>query len=195
MAELLTVVAIIGILVAAAAPSFVRLMRDRRVSDAAQQMADLFRGARARAMGRGSATMVRWNVAANMPTTANPSGHLTVREAVVGVGGGALLPSTSCSATNWANASPTSRFVASFDERRPRFVPAAAAMQTAQGGPLNYAEICYTPRGRTFIRYTANGVFLPLNGVPRIQVTNTRTNMQRYIILPPNGVARVIKRI
>ena len=195
MAELLTVVAIIGILAAAASPSFVRLMRDRRVNDAAQQMADLYRSARSRAMGRGSATLVRWNAAANPPTDANPAGHLTIREAVVGAGGGAMLPSTSCSATSWLDASPTSRYVASFDERRPRFEPAVAAFQNAQGGPLGYAEICYTPRGRTFVRYTPAGVFQPLNSVPRIEVTNTRTKMRRYIILPPNGVARVIKRI
>jgi len=195
LAELLTVVAIIGILAAAASPSFVRLMRDRRVSDAAQQMADMYRGARARAMGRGSAIVVRWNAAASMPTQANPAGHLTMREAVLGSGVGALLPSTSCAATSWLDTSATSRYVMAFDERRKRFEPSAAVFQTAQGGTLPYVEICYTPRGRTFIRYTAAGNFLPLASVPRIQVANTTTALRRYIILPPNGVARLVTKI
>ncbi len=197
LAELLTVVAIIGILAAAASPSFVRLMRDRRVSDAAQQMADMYRGARARAMGRGSAIVVRWNAAASMPTQANPAGHLTMREAVLGSGGPdlALLPSTSCAATSWIDTSATSRYVMSFDERRKRFEPAAAEFQDAQGGTLPYVEICYTPRGRTFIRYSAAGNFLPLASVPRIQVANTTTALRRFIILPPNGVARLVTKI
>ena len=108
---------------------------------------------------------------------------------------GAALPSTSCFATNWANGSPTSRHVTSFDDRWKRFDPAAAVFQSALGAPVSFAEICFTPRGRTFIRYAPNGTFLPLNSVPRIQVSNTKSNMRRFVIMPPNGVARVIKRI
>jgi len=195
MVELLTVITIVGILAVAAAPSFVRLLRDRRVTDAAQQLADLYRGARSRAMGRGSAILIRWNQNASTPTNANPAGRATMREAIMGAGQGALLPSTSCFATDWTATSVTSRYVMSFDDRRPRFDPAAAAFQDAQGTAVNYAEICFTPRGRTFIRYAPNGVFTPLIGVPRIEVRNTKSNMRRYVIVPPNGVARVIKRI
>jgi len=195
MAELLTVVAIIGILSVAAAPSFVRIMRDRRVNNAAQQFADMYRTARSRAMGRGSATLVRWNENANLPTPTNRDGRMVMREAIMGAGQGALLPSTSCFATNWATNSTTSRFVTSFDDRWERYDPAAAAFQSAGGAPVTYAEICFTPRGRTFIRYAPNGAFTPLSSVPRVEVRNTKSTMRRYVIMPPNGVARVIKRI
>ena len=55
MMELLAVMVIIGILAAVASPSFVDVMRDRRVNRSAQAIAEMYRMARARSMGRGGA--------------------------------------------------------------------------------------------------------------------------------------------
>jgi prepilin-type N-terminal cleavage/methylation domain-containing protein len=193
MAELLAALAIIGIFAAAASPVFVKLMRDNRVSSAATNFADLFRTARARALGRGSAMLVRWETAHATPTTANPAGLLTVREAIVGTGGDcAPMPAPNCSGTDWGEASTTSKFVMSFDARTRQYQPNAATFRSPADDEEAVAEICFTPRGRTFIRYSKDGAFEALAGVPRIEVVNTATSFRRQVIVPPNGMARVV---
>jgi type IV fimbrial biogenesis protein FimT len=183
--ELLAVIAIIGILAAAAAPSFVSLLRDRRVTEAARHVADLYRLARSRAMGRGSAVMVRWSSNAVPGQT---DGHFAIWEAVAGptTSGEDRLPSARC-LTDW-NTNAT--FVTSFDERR-RHRHAAVGFRDENGTDLGFAEICFTPRGRAFIRTAEGGAFAPLTGVPRVEVTNMDSGMIRQVIIPPTGVARV----
>jgi type IV fimbrial biogenesis protein FimT len=51
------------------------------------------------------------------------------------------------------------------------------------------AELCFSPRGRTFLR--AGDAFTELAGVPRFTVTNSGTGLERTVFLPPNGVARL----
>ena len=188
--------AIIGILAAAASPVFVRLMRDNRVTSAATNLADVYRTARARAMGRGSAVLVRWDPAHALPSAADPAGHVTMREAISGGANAdcAPLPAPNCLGTNWAANSTTSKFVMSFDERTKQYQPALASFLdpagTAQGA--NAVDICFTPRGRTFVDYHGGVGFQPLLGVARIEVKNTTTSFVRQVVIPPNGVARVV---
>src|SRR5690348_11219564 len=78
--EMMAVLALIGIVVAAAAPSWVEIQRDRRTDAAARAIADIYRIARSRALGRGSAVMVRWNANATLSAGPPASGHFTVRE-------------------------------------------------------------------------------------------------------------------
>ena len=186
----MAVIAVIGILAAAATPSFVLLLRDRRVTEAARHTADLYRLARARAMGRGAAVMVRWNASA-VPTNANPVGHFSVWEATAGPNtpGNQRLPSARCRA-NWV-AGTNASLVTSFDERHERYKPATASFLDLNGTPQPYTEICFTPRGRAFFRNTVAGNFAALTGVPRVIVTNTESGMVRQVILPPTGAARV----
>ena len=194
--EMMGVVVFIGIVVAAAAPSWIELTKDRRVENAAQNIADLYRTARTRAMGRGSAVLVRWDANAAQPTDAVPSGHFTVREAVAGPTGAAKeLPSASCFAADWADGASTSKFVMAFDERRKRFEPAEAKFLDDAANTQQYAGICFTPTGRTFVRYTATGNFTVLNGVPRVQVANTNTKFNRFVVFPPHGSARVVSQL
>jgi type IV fimbrial biogenesis protein FimT len=207
MVELLTVVILIGILAASAAPTFVRLLRDRRVDNAATQMLDLYRVARSRALGRGAATVVRFNKTAAMPSSSQAAGRFAMREAVLGpntLGIAPELPSTSCFGTDWSDAGTTSRFVSTFEDRRERFKPSGVKFFTHGNDGINpgynpvetaYAEMCYTPRGRTYVRYTAGGAFVALTGVARIEVTNTETSLVRYVVLPPNGAARLVTEI
>jgi prepilin-type N-terminal cleavage/methylation domain-containing protein len=61
--ELMVVVLIIGILASIALPSMLQRFRERRSAEAAQRVAALYRGARMRAMGRGSAVLVRYDEA------------------------------------------------------------------------------------------------------------------------------------
>ncbi|HEU5074348.1 MAG TPA: prepilin-type N-terminal cleavage/methylation domain-containing protein, partial [Polyangiaceae bacterium] len=58
--ELVVVVVIIGLLAALATPAITDQMRDRRANQASQELANFYRGARMRALGRGSSVLVRY---------------------------------------------------------------------------------------------------------------------------------------
>jgi len=195
MLELLAVIVIIGIVAVGASPSFVNLMRDRRVDSVASQVTDVYRIARTRAMGRGSAVTVIFDNGAKLSTPTNPTGHITMREAITGVGLAGQLPSTSCFSTNWANGSTTSKFVFAFEDRFKDYEPAKTSFVNPAGVTVQRAEICYTPRGRSFIRYVNGGIWQPLMGVPTIRVLNSKSGMTRVVVLPPNGAARVHKEL
>jgi type IV fimbrial biogenesis protein FimT len=192
MAELLGVVAMIGVLAAAAAPMVVKMTRDKRVQSAAYQVASLYRTARARALGRGSAVLVRWDANHAQPTSANPHGHFSIREAIDAATG---LPAPSCQLTNWTEASTSSRFVAAFDERATTYKPAEARFFDPTDAEKGYADVCFSPRGRTFVRYAPADAFAALTGVPRVEMKNTSTAFIRQVVIVPNGVARVVGRV
>jgi type IV fimbrial biogenesis protein FimT len=192
--ELLAVIVLIGIIAAAAAPSILRAMEDNRVQKATYRVAETVRFARGRALGRGSAVLVRWDVNHAAPTPDDPNGRLTVREAIQS-GGLGPLPSSSCFQTDWGDNSATSRYVASFDNRAPAHKPAEIEFLDPNGTAQAVAQICFSPRGRTFVRYANNGAFAPLSGVPRFTVLNPTSSFLRQVIVPPNGVAHVVGRL
>ncbi len=196
MIEMLAVIAFIGFVAAAAAPTYVEVTRDRRVDAAALAIADIYRTGRARAMGRGAAVVVRWDANAPTPTVAQPQGHFTMREAIAGPTGiSSNLPTASCFTPDWSDASTTSKYVVAFDERAKRYEPAAATFLDDTGTTQNFSQICFTPRGRTYVRYANNGAFSVMTGVPRVQVANTVTNFNRFVPLPPHGSARVVAQL
>lgn len=186
MLEVLTVIALIGLLAALASPVITNQLRDRAVASATMRVADIFRFARARAL-QSQAVLVTFS------STGGPSGApgLVIREAVV-TDAGALTPT--CSSTNWADNNPANKKLASF--------PGSAADSwgyasptfyepTPPGAAKTYVEICYTSRGQTYVRYAANGAFTALTGVARIDVTNTKTNFRRAVFVPPSTASRV----
>lgn len=189
-------IAIIGILAAAALPTAIRLLRDRRVSTVATAVWDHFRLASMRSRARGSAVMVRWN--ANVATVDDDDAHVAVREAILGSGGADTnLPVASCLTPNWANGSPTSRPVSAFDERRSAAQKeiAALSMEDASGTPQTFVEFCFTPRGRVFVRTDPALAFTPLNQVWRLVVRNTKTDKRFFVVIPPTGAARVVSEL
>lgn len=186
MMEMLAVVAIIGILAAVASPAFIRQMRDSRVNRAAMLISEQYRIARSRALGRGAAVLVRWNAAAGV----GGKGQLETREAVDPLT--QSLPVSSCTSTNWTAANQSRRYDV-FEPGNGLYELAAFGFFTPVGGASNYAEICFTPRGRTFIRLDAGSAFVPLAGAARFDVTNTSSPSAtpRRVFVPPNGVARL----
>lgn len=179
LAEMLIVIAMIGVLVAAASPVFISLMRDRRVNRAAMSIIDIYRLGRARALGRGTAVDVIWD------TTGSPL--LTMREAVVA---GTLEPSTlSCTGTNWTVGSTNSVYRMKFDPLNGMYERASVLFKDSAGAAQTHAEICFTPRGRTFMATT--GVFAQMTGISTFEVTNNVTNFKRIVFLLPNGVGRM----
>ena len=193
MVELLAVMAVVGILVALASPSMTRILASRRVTNAAQQVADLARIARSRAMGRGSAMLMRWN--ANASGSSNEVLQLTIREAIVGSGDGKYRPATNCFQKGMWQSTTSSRYVGGVHPKADQFQPLTSRFYQVSGAQTPFAEICFTPRGRAFIRYSANGAFAPMNGVPRLELDNTQTSRRRIVVFPPNGAARVVTRL
>jgi len=193
LVELLTVVALIGVWAAAAAPTLVATVADERVSAASRAVVGLYRAARARALGRGTAVLVRWDKNESLPKPGDPSGHFTVREAVYMSGSGTSVPN--CFATDWSKNHSSNRTVKAVDERSALYRPAAAKFRSPDDSDRDFADICFSARGRAFVRYDANSAFQPLTGVPRVEMTNTDTSLVRQIIIPSNGVARVRGRL
>ncbi|WP_437783527.1 pilus assembly FimT family protein [Sorangium sp. So ce1097] len=181
--ELLAVVVLIGILAAAASPSFVNGMRDRRVNRTAMEISGIYRLARHQAMGRGSAVLVRWTAS---------TGELEVRQArIEGIATGSMISKSCLSVANWLDpdeTEPVTRFnvtgteLASVELRDPTY---------PDGVVRDTADVCFTARGRTFVRYDIAAGFVPLLGALRVNVTNTRTGLLRSVFVPPNGVARL----
>jgi type IV fimbrial biogenesis protein FimT len=217
--ELMLVMAIIGILSAISFPKFYNVIRDRKVNKNALEIMNLYRLAKSRAMGRGAAVMVRYTLTSGVPL-------FEMRESVANNAAGAAagayvsgLPVSSCTGTGWpndyvmpANGTPGSRPIATLRNLESvnastlglyRFnAPSALGAQTgaivANPGPV---EVCFTPRGRSYIRYqtSLNGAWFPLTSVLRIDVLNSRlaalatpgVGVTRSVYIPPSGMPRL----
>ena len=185
LVELMVVVVVITALTALAIPSILKQMRDRRTRQAAEEIAAIYRQARLRALGRGSAVLVRY---------ANAS--FETREAMLG--GGAAncvqLPSTSCTLTNWITNLPDPT---STSQQLSLYAPPVGVISEvfANGIPTGTAQtafdVCFTPMGRTFVNTAQPPAFQSWSGVPLIRVSGADTSrLKRYVLIPPNGLAR-----
>lgn len=185
LVELMVVVLLITLLAAIAVPSISRQMEARQARKAADIVASLYRTARLRALGRGSAVLVNYN---------HTSGLFELREAIVGESpvqpGCNQLPSSSCQNTDWQ---PTSRFnqlLESFDAKADNQLE--VSMQDFQGSALSYFDVCFTPLGRAYSRTSATAPMTPLTSVPRALLKNPRIGAERQVTILPNGTSRVV---
>jgi type IV fimbrial biogenesis protein FimT len=184
--ELMVVVIMIGILVALGIPSIAAQMRDRRTNQAAHEIALLYRQARARAMGRGAAVMVRFDATSSaivMREGRNPDPANTCLG----------LPATSCTNTDWDDASPQNLKIA-------RFVPSEMgvydnvqlAFFDTLGPATSVVDICFTPLGRPFWRHGLAGAFVPMTEVPYFEVTRSGgEGIKRTVLVLPTGASRL----
>lgn len=208
--ELVVVVVIIAIFAAMAIPQVTRQLRDRRLHEAAQRVAHTYQQARVRAMGQGGAMLVRFTEGGGA------TGILETREALTGplvavVGSTCnLLPAASCTQTDWND--PTVgqfRSIETLDVAQepglgegPVGIKVFVTAQTAPAGgvaagPTPAMDVCFTPLGRAFVRYSANTPFLPLAGVPTLQVfrgpnASTPIGLTRNVLVLPSGIARLL---
>lgn len=187
LVEMMAVVIMITILAAAAIPLATRQLRDRRTQDAAQQIATLYQSARMRAMGRGSAVLVRYK-----PGT---PGTFTVLEAQRGpneTGTGApntacaALPVSSCLTTDWKTPEAKQyREVTTLDQSGD-----AGLTVVMNGGTA--LDICFTPMGRTYAAVTGQALKAVTDvytaTVGRAASSNVR---ERQVLILPNGAARL----
>jgi prepilin-type N-terminal cleavage/methylation domain-containing protein len=191
LVELITVVVIMGVTAALAAPSVGGQIRERRARDAAQRVALLYSSARMRALGRGSAVRVRYN---------NTSGF-TVLESIEGVTAAngfdasraacADKPGRGCLSNNWNDAT-TSRQVAAL----PPLEDIKVTVRDQGGNSQNNMDICFTPLGRSFISFVAGTApTTPMVGATTVDVQRTLNGngvgLLRTVAVLPNGMARL----
>ncbi len=210
LAELLVVVVIIGILSVMAIPAMINRLRDRRVRQASEEIATLYRNARLQSMGRGSAVLVRFSSGAT-----NPGGTFQVREAVWGTSapsgtasgnGCSRLPSSSCTtntagaAQSWVTASPATddnRVIDQFSPSGQNTDILTTLLAPTGTATLSYLDVCFTPMGRSFFRTAAGDPFVPLGGVYRVSVGRypngavLPVGVERKVAILPNGTARI----
>ena len=178
LVELMVVVVIITGLTALAVPSIVRQMRDRRTRQTAEEIASIYRQARLRAMGRGAAVMVAYDTTTGFATS----------EGIVGSADNcSQLPVSSCSAAVW---NPVSTWNTPATITRKVSVVDVIGNGDKSGGDAN-VQVCFTPMGRTQFRLAATAAFALMTGVPVVKVySNDGGSLTRYVLIPPNGLAR-----
>lgn len=181
------VVLIIGITAALATPGMTTQIRERRSRDVAQRIAQLYSGARMRALGRGTAVLVRYR------TTG-----FTVLESIQGVAAATAQNATSaacanqaglgCLANAWGNPA-VSRLVSDL-------TPSSEITVTPknQGGTtVTQMDICFSPAGRSFVSFDGTPPTTPMVGATTVDVqrTGNGTGLLRTVAVLPNGMARL----
>jgi prepilin-type N-terminal cleavage/methylation domain-containing protein len=200
--ELMVVVVIIAILAVIAVPLFGARMQGRRVLQVSGRVADLYRGARTRALARGAAITVVADLGSTPP-------RFQVLEAVQGTvaptsAGGALcanLPTRGCLTNNWGDLGSgstigTARVVEGLGNEQIQFKTKIGSVATEKTSGT--VAICFSPAGRTFVN--EDGGWTPdqwatLNNVMAITVSSTNpavTTPRNYkVLVMPNGTARL----
>lgn len=200
--ELTVVVIIISVFSALAMPQVTAQLRDRRVHEAAQRIALIYQQARMRAMGQGGAMLVRYSTSGQ--------GAFQTEEALVGTANAlqkcALLPSVSCTQTDWANAANNQFRVIEnidfstepglFDDPTHPGVFTSLTTDTGAAAASNTVmDVCFTPLGRTFIRYGVTNAWTTPQGVPQISVVRkfgaNEIGLARKVLILPTGIARL----
>jgi Tfp pilus assembly protein FimT len=174
----MVVVVIMGLAMAAAVPSMLQSMRDRRLQQSAIDFINVFKLARSTAMMRGNAHLIQ--VTGGMA----PS----VVRMIEG-------DSNSCRLSNFAG--PTTRVL--FEDLQP---PTTTFNMLNVVPNSNYVEFCYTPSGRMYYRFAPAGLFLDdnsgfngvaLNGgfVYRFVSTEAAATVARIVFIPTGGIPRL----
>lgn len=189
LVELMVVVVIIGLLAAIAAPGILARVNSYRTRQTAELIATTYRTARLRAMGRGSAVVVRFD---------KSNRSFEVREGIRGSTGSANatcinLPAPSCTTPVDrfdTNTSSTALYqsLETFGFSSDSFT--VALENSAAQDQANY-DVCFTPLGRAYFRAATTGIFNPLNTPVRVNVAHAGGGLIRHVFVLPNGVARV----
>lgn len=193
--ELVVVVVIVGLMAALATPAITAQMRDRRANQASQEIANFYRGARMRALGRGSAVLVRYQKA----DPGAPAGSLEVWEAVVG-GDDACGPIPRKGCQGFAAPGETSTTQQLLNQFNPGIrgeYDGVDIKMLASGDDDDdddedtFLDVCFTPMGATYERTSADAVMRRMRGVRVAQVTREGSAGRRDVLILPGGSARV----
>jgi type II secretory pathway pseudopilin PulG len=194
MVEVLVVIVLIGIIVTAASPTFVNIMRDRRVYRAAMAIVDYFRLGRTSAIGRGQPVMVSWNSLGS--AGAAGVGQIDVHESPV-VPGSAPVMANTCDAAATATWDAFQPWRGLDLSHGGYYEYAGVTFLDDGGNTVDYMEVCFSPSGRMYLRAgtngTATGNYHAVLAGLTFNVINTKTGMPRPGFVPPNGVARLMR--
>ncbi len=191
--ELMVVVIIIGILTTIAVPAIAGRLANNRARTVAQEISALYRNAKMRAAGRGSAVLVRY---------IESTRTFEVREAVVGTTNAtADFSEADCAALPESSCNPVARWAVTSDQNLlleqyayPTDSEFAVSIESPSGSSQNY-DICYTPIGIAKGREatTATTLFSNMSGALSVNVAlSSGQGLERRVIVTPNGMARVI---
>lgn len=180
----MVVVVIITILAAAAVPVFVNRMRERRVQQAAGDIAALYRTARSRALGRGAAVLVRYS---------DDTGF-QVLESIEGASGLAArgrtaeaecsdLPARSCLRSDWTGDNVRSVGTLSGS--------GYTTTATFDANARDTLDVCFTPSGRSFVRVQPTAPLVALTQPIAFRLRSDTTSRDRDVLVLPNGTARL----
>ncbi len=194
----MVVVVIIAILAVIAVPLFSARFRQARVQQQAHTVAEVYRGARTRALGRGASIVVTFD-----PGSGPGTATLQVLEGVEGDTAGATaeraqcgnLPTRGCLTNNWGNLGSagsigTARLLSNITVDAGVSTTALVGTSAVSGG--NPMSVCFSPGGRAYV--DTAGTFTPaswaaLNTVVTIGVTGA--NRTYDVLVLPNGTARL----
>lgn len=190
LVELMVVVVIMSLLALITVPGAARRLQSHRMKGTAEDIAGIYRNARLRALGRGSAVLVRYN-----------AGTFEVREAIQGTSASATdcgtLPVNSCSpAARW-NANNESIRISNLDLSATNYdlslsYPIPATPASEQTGRTTL-DVCFTPLGRTFADLTTAGTLEVMSTVPRLGISRQDdVGIPQYVIISPMGPARAV---
>lgn len=196
--EVLVVVLVITLLAAIALPGISKRATANRARGFADQVAMMYRSARLNALGRGAATLVRYD---------QTTGTLTMLEAIQGPAaaqgvGCATMPVNSCTVdlTRWAPGATTSQTLSTLTIVDGGNFTTDMAFRDAAGVATSLAtiDVCFTPGGRTFVRGGASPAaiasvpFSDMRGTARVNIVDPE-GVVRYAAIPPNGAARAVR--
>ena len=177
--EMMVVVTIIAICAGLAAPSVSRILDDRRGQTDTVSVLSIMQSSRSRAFGRGGAVSVTWN-----------SVNLLVDDHMQDVDGtgGVDTPSPNCAA-------PPSRVSHWLPDIGPAEVVVNANDQIGLGtANVSNIEVCFTPKGSTFIRQTVADTFVRQTNTIRFNIGGGASHAAlRAVEVLPGGVARMPK--
>lgn len=179
--ELVAVVAIISIFAALAIPATVAQLRNRRLHQSAREVAIVYRQARMKAMGRGSAVLVRYE-----------NNSLQVMEATRTnlLGGCSSVPFSQCRGNTWNDPAQTRQLGG--------FAPPSSDLNftvlDSASISVSTLDICFSPMGRAFVReiITDAQPFTALREAYIARLSQSDVFLPRLVVLMPNGSARLM---
>ncbi len=193
--ELMVVVVIIGLMAALAAPQMVERIRENRTTSTAQDVARFYVTARARALGRGTPQLIRYDQAATPPFR-----HLEPADPNPMPCQGMAPQMVSCADMgDWVSPPPNVvvRQVAAYATKRSDFNVFLTFLDD-QGGAKTQFDVCFSPGGRVMWRYAQAAPLLAPQGVPMFLLqrelaplgSGIPVGVRRLVAVPPSGVAR-----